>query len=202
MLVISPHPDDETLAAGGLIASQRRRGVEVVLVAVTDGENAYANGKGLGEVRRKEQSDAAAWLGVDEDHIVRLGLPDSDVVSHEGELVDRLLPLVTSETHIVAPWIGDFHPDHIACGRAAEEVARRKGATLTGYFFWTWHRGTPDVLEGLDLRSFHLSPEMLEAKLEALHCHRSQLVHESGEPILPESLLDPAKRLFEVFLIS
>jgi LmbE family N-acetylglucosaminyl deacetylase len=202
MLFISPHPDDETLAAGGLIAAQRRGGAEVVLAAVTDGENAYTDSHGLGEVRRREQVDALNRLGVEEDKIVRFGLPDSGVTAWANELVALLLPQVSRETHIVAPWVGDFHPDHIACGRAAEEVAKQTGATLTSYFFWTWHRGSADVLDGMDLRLFPLSDELLETKLDALRCHRSQLVHESGEPILPESLLDPAKRPFEVFLVS
>ncbi len=41
ILLLAPHPDDETLGAGVLVASLRRGGVEVKVVAVTDGENAY-----------------------------------------------------------------------------------------------------------------------------------------------------------------
>jgi LmbE family N-acetylglucosaminyl deacetylase len=202
ILFIAPHPDDETLAAGGLIAAQRLRGVEVVVAAVTDGENAYSDSFGLGEVRRKEQVDALARLGVNEEQIVRFGLPDSAVSLHEDQLVQRLRPFVSQDTHIMAPWVGDFHPDHIACGRAAAEVALQTGAQLTSYFFWTWHRGSADVLDGKDLKLFKLNRGLLETKMEVLRCHRSQLVHESGEPILPESLLNPAKRPFEVFMAS
>ena len=41
VLVVAPHRDDETLGAGGLIAAQRSRGIEVRVVAVTNGEMAY-----------------------------------------------------------------------------------------------------------------------------------------------------------------
>ena len=41
-VVVAPHPDDETLAAGGLIAALTSRGIPVTVVAVTDGEHAYA----------------------------------------------------------------------------------------------------------------------------------------------------------------
>ena len=58
MLVVAPHPDDETLGAGGLIAYQRSRGVEVTVAAVTDGERAYADSRGLGETRVLEQAEA------------------------------------------------------------------------------------------------------------------------------------------------
>lgn len=206
MLVITPHPDDETLGAGGLIASQRARGVSTVVVAVTDGENAYPDAypgeRELGALRCVEQQMALQHLGVAPAEIHRLRLPDSDVAAHEHDLIQRLLPMASSATHIVAPWKGDFHPDHEACGRAAEEVARRTGASLTSYFFWTWHRGSAETLSGLPLRSFALDPRFAAAKARALACHRSQLVREHGEPILPESVLGPARRSFEVYLPS
>ncbi len=202
VLVIAPHPDDETLAAGGFIAAQRLSGQEVTIAAVTNGENAYSNFPGLAELRAQEQTKAVRRLGVDESKILRFGLPDSSVAAHKEDLVSLLLPLASAKTHIVAPWQHDFHPDHEVCGCAAAQVARLTGARITYYFFWTWHRGTPALLESLKLVSFPLSKELLAAKLDALSCHHSQLFHELNDPILPDSLLDPAKRPFEVFLIE
>jgi LmbE family N-acetylglucosaminyl deacetylase len=115
-------------------------------------------------------------------------------------LIERLVSRVSPETHILAPWTGDVHPDHEACGRAAAEVARRSGATLSYWIFWAWHRGDPDRIGKLHMRSFALTEDLLRAKTDALLCHRSQLAHESGEPILPEDLLAPARRPFEVFV--
>jgi LmbE family N-acetylglucosaminyl deacetylase len=202
LVMLAPHPDDETLGAGGFIAAQSRHSRDVVIVAVTDGENAYGYDPDLAKIRQSEQRSALARLGVSAENIVRLRLPDSYVASHETRLVDQLLPFVTKDTHLLAPWRGDFHPDHEACGRAAECVARRTGAVLTSYLFWTWHRGAIASLDGLSLRSFPLSPQHLQSKSEALRCHRSQLTHDSGEPILPDNLLAPARRPFEVFCIS
>ncbi len=199
-LVIVPHPDDETLAVGGFIATQVAKGLPVKIVAVTDGENAYGGETNLGTVRRAEQMAALKRLGVNADDVARLQLTDSGIAFHENALVERLLPLVTRETHILAPWTGDFHPDHEACGRAAVQVAERTGAALTFYFFWTWHRGVPALLRDLPLRSLSLHPDQLRAKEEALSNHRSQLEHPSGEPILPDYLLWPARRPLEVFL--
>ena len=71
-IVVAPHPDDEVLGAGGLIADRRRRHVPVTVVAVTDGEAAYAGVEGLGSLRRNEQSKALARvLGVAESDIIR-----------------------------------------------------------------------------------------------------------------------------------
>jgi LmbE family N-acetylglucosaminyl deacetylase len=202
LVVLAPHPDDETLGAGGFIAAQILHGGDVIVVAVTDGESAYGYDPNLGKVRESEQRNALARLGVLAENIVRLRLPDSDVASHETYLVNKLLPFVSKDAHLISPWRGDFHPDHESCGRAAEWVANRTGARLTSYFFWTWHRGTTASLAKLALCSFPLNQRHLERKSEALKCHRSQLTHDSGEPILPDNLLAPARRPFEVFCIS
>ena len=201
-LVIAPHPDDETLGAGGLIARLRGAGVAITVAAVTDGENAYADTSDLGRVRVAEQTEALARLGVEEAQIVRLGLPDRNVSLHEDELVDALGRMVTPETHLVAPWPMDFHPDHESAGRAAARVAREHGLPLTYYLFWTWHRGDPSVLAHVPLRKLTLTKEERENKEHALRAHASQLEHADGQPILSDELLLPARRDFEVYIAS
>jgi hypothetical protein len=100
LLVIAPHPDDETLGAGGFIASQCSMGADVRVVAVTDGEKAYGEEPGQAEVRVLEQERALARLGVRPANITRLHLPDSDVASHEQQLVELLMPLqLKAEKH-------------------------------------------------------------------------------------------------------
>lgn len=198
-VIVAPHPDDETLGPGGLITTLRKRDVDVRVVAVTDGESAYEGALDLGPIRRSEQEEALQILGVGRDHIIRLGLPDRSVSEHETKLIDQLLPLTDVDCLLVAPWTGDFHPDHEACGRAAEEVSRQTGASLSFYFFWTWHRGEPEVLSGLPLKRLPLDSTAIRTKARAIRCHRSQLHHPSGEPILPDHLLGPMRWPFEVF---
>ena len=201
-VIVVPHPDDETLGTGGLIARLRSHGTEVTIVAVTDGENAYPDTAGLGEVREREQTAALARLGVGPDHIRRLRFPDSCVAANEQRLLDVLVTLISADSHVLAPSRGDFHPDHEACGRAAEAVAKIRQAQLTSYFFWAWHRGTPALLDEVGLVSFPLNESERAAKHDALLCHQSQLQHVSGSPILPEDLLAPALRPFEVYTPS
>lgn len=199
ILLVSPHPDDETLGAGAFLAAQRKRGTAVEVVAVTDGENAYADNAHLAATRRQEQDSALLTLDIQPSAIHRFGFTDSGIEARKEGLVDLLLPLITPVTQILAPWIGDYHPDHKACGWAAREAATLTGASLSYYFFWTWHRGTPADLIGLDLHSFRLNASLLALKLKALACHHSQLHRATGDPILPDQLLAPAKRKFEVF---
>ena len=200
-VIVAPHPDDETLAAGGLIATQRSRQIPVTLLAVTDGEAAYPDVPDLGRTRRMEQARAAEALGVERDAIIRLELRDSAVAESEAALADRIEACINSDTLLVAPWQRDPHPDHEACGRAAATAASRTGATLICYFFWTWHCFRPECLNGLPLRRLALSTDARSRRAKALTCHYSQLHRKDGPPILPEIFLAPARRPFETFVI-
>ena len=59
LVVVAPHPDDEVLACGALIAMHARQGGEVLVVAVTDGEASHAEVSALrpGELQRLEGAD-------------------------------------------------------------------------------------------------------------------------------------------------
>ncbi len=199
-LVLSPHPDDETLGAGGLIARLRGAGIPATIVAVTDGEGAYVNTQDLGDVRVLEQTEALRRLGVSGHMIHRLHLPDRHVSVYENQLVELLLPLVTAGMQLVAPWPRDFHPDHEAAGRAAARVAQLKDVPVTYYLFWTWHRGEPSMLDRLPCMRLSLSDLERELKLHALQAHVSQFEHADGQPILSPELLVPARRAFEVYI--
>src|ERR1700744_6486567 len=72
LVVLAPHPDDETLGAGGFIAAQCLDGRDVLVVAVTDGESAYGYDPNLGRLRESEQRNALACLGVPAENIIRL----------------------------------------------------------------------------------------------------------------------------------
>lgn len=199
-IVLAPHPDDETLGAGGLVAKLCRSAVPVTIVAITDGEGAYPDTPHLGEIRALEQTEALRRLGVPRSRIHRLHLPDRHISRYEKELADQLLPLVTGHMHLVAPWQRDFHPDHEAAGRAAARVAQLNDITITYYLFWTWHRGEPSMLDGLGITKLALSDLELKSKLHALQSHVSQFEHGDGQPILSPELLAPAHRAFEVYI--
>jgi LmbE family N-acetylglucosaminyl deacetylase len=199
-LVLAPHPDDETLGAGGLITRLCRAGVPVTIVAITNGEGAYADTPDLGRIRIVEQTEALHRLGVPANSIHRLHLPDRDVSAYEDVLVNLLLPLVTDDMQLVAPWPHDFHPDHEATGRAAARVAQQKGMPIAYYLFWTWHRGEPSMLDRLGTTKVVLRDTELKTKLHALQAHVSQFEHPDGQPILSPELLVPARRRFEVYI--
>jgi LmbE family N-acetylglucosaminyl deacetylase len=185
-VVVSPHPDDESLSSGGLVSLQRRRGLDVAVIAITDGEAAYPGRDPveLANTRRREQDAALHELGVDRADISRLGLPDGDVTAHEHLVEQALLERVQPGDLIIAPWTGDVHPDHEAVGRAARSAAANAGCITMSSMFWTWHARSPEALADVDVVALHLDDRDREARARAVDAHRSQFEHASGSPIL------------------
>ncbi|MDY7106688.1 MAG: PIG-L family deacetylase [Actinomycetota bacterium] len=209
-VVVAPHPDDEVLGCGGLVAHQRRRGVEVVVVAVTDGEAAYPDRRQeLAEIRRAEQRRALEALGVGADAVVRLGLPDGGLANLVAELTDELRAIVQPSDLVVAPWTRDHHSDHIACGRAATAAADEVGAEAVGTLFWAYHFTDPDTVERADdptgdgvsrFGRLDLDTELIERRAVALGCHGSQLPGgDVDDTVLDAGRLAPLDRNVELY---
>ncbi len=80
-IVIAPHPDDESLACGGLIAEACREGLRGKVVIVSDGAGSHPNSKAyppdqLRALREEEARRAAAELGLGPEEIIFLGLAE------------------------------------------------------------------------------------------------------------------------------
>ena len=149
LVVVSPHPDDEVLGAGGLIQVALSEHVLVEVVAVTDGEASHprstvATTLDLARVRSDESRAALSRLGWREPLITRLHLPDGDVSAHRDELDRALASILLPDDLCVAPWRRDGHPDHDVCGESAFAASRAVGARMMEYLVWAWHWADPD----------------------------------------------------------
>lgn len=132
LMVLAPHPDDESLAAGGLIQRALAYGVPVSVVFVSDGENNPWPQRWLerrlwigarqrvvwGRRRRAEAAAALEALGAGRASVYRLRWPDGGItlmlrrdapsmLAAVGELLERVQP-----TLLVLPDLVDRHPDH------------------------------------------------------------------------------------------
>jgi LmbE family N-acetylglucosaminyl deacetylase len=77
-VVLSPHPDDETLGAGGLLAATCATGQRADVVVVTDGSGSHPRSKAyppprLIALRQAEVEAAGALLGLEPDSVRHLG---------------------------------------------------------------------------------------------------------------------------------
>jgi len=90
ILILAPHPDDETIGCAGIIQQAIAVGARLEVVYMTNGdhneisfivyEKRLTLRKGefihMGEVRRKEAINAMKQLGLSEDKLIFLGYPD------------------------------------------------------------------------------------------------------------------------------
>src|SRR5580693_83050 len=97
LVVVAPHPDDETLGLGATIAQLVASGVDVQVVSVSDG-GAARPGASLSEqlrletTRKHELRRATGVLGIAPP--ISLGLPDGRLADHEDGLTDTLVNIL------------------------------------------------------------------------------------------------------------
>ncbi len=185
MLVLAPHPDDESLGCGLLLAERWYRGLPTHVACLTDGAASHPGsrdwpGPRLAALRRDELSRAVrclggdpvrdiTWLGHPDAGLHRLHAPGGDLARDLTRLVDSL-----GAGAVLTASSDDPHCDHVACAEAARRIAaQRPGLRLWSYAVWSrWHgwSGGTEVA-GLQLDLPHRRP----AKRAAIHAHRSQM---------------------------
>ncbi|PPT95937.1 PIG-L deacetylase family protein [Xanthomonas arboricola] len=210
LVVVAPHPDDEVLGCGGLIAAAHAAGMPVLIIALTDGEQAYPDEPGwrpqvLGPARRLELEAAARQLGVVPGALTHLALGDGALAVCEARMAAALGDLITAQDMVLVTWERDGHPDHEAASRATHAACKAQSAQRLQYPVWAWHWSRPEdgvFADGTAVR-FDLSPAVRSAKQRAIACFATQLGHCTpavAEPILPPSVLERFARPFEVFI--
>lgn len=210
LVVVSPHPDDEVLACGGLMAATQALGLPVVVVSVTDGEACYPSQAGwspqrLRRTRQQELARALDCLGLaDGDHHA-FHVDDGAVAASEAALATRLLSLLRADDLVLGPWRLDAHPDHEAVGRACALAAASRGCTLREFPVWGWHWLDPQDAPRAwaPATRFPLSAEMMQRKRAAITQFSTQLGAVDGldcDPILPPTVVQRFERDYEVLI--
>ncbi len=185
VLVVAPHPDDESLGCGGLIAEAARLDAVVHIAVVTDGAGSHA-GSGthrpemLRQLRRDETLGAAAVLGVPSARVSFLDLPDGHAPLHgaaaeaAGRRLASLARGIAAGT-VLTSWDYDTHPDHVAAHRYAAVAAREAEASLFSYPVWAWMLPRRTLMPDVRWTGFSLDiGPHIAAKREAVLKHRSQ----------------------------
>lgn len=198
ILVVAPHPDDESLGCGGLIAASVRSGERVHTVFVTDGGASHRNSASwtrtqLAARREEEALEALKRLGAERSARSFLRLPDADMPSpnssaymvakaHLTSILRHLSPAL-----VIVPWRRDPHCDHRDSWALVMDSlsAADHSCEILEYAIWLDELGLqedrprPSEMERL---SFDIS-DVMDAKRHAVRAHRSQL----GELIADDS---------------
>ncbi len=117
LLVLAPHPDDEVIGCGGLVALHLRDGRQVRAVIVTNGAEA-----GEAKIREEESRRGLRILGNVEAEF--LHFPDRRLADELDALKTRLREMLAAfkPDLIAVPSPVEIHPDHAALARAFCEL--------------------------------------------------------------------------------
>lgn len=123
VLILAPHPDDETIGCAGIIQEALAKNANIHVVYLTNGDhNEFAfivyekrivlsqkEFIRLGEVRRKEATKAMKLLGLDESELVFLGYPDFGTFTMFKDFWQENIPFQSWLTRINnVPYKEDF----------------------------------------------------------------------------------------------
>ena len=137
IVLVVPHPDDETLGCGGLVQKITTAQLPFTIVMVSDG-----NRRGKKVRRRGEVIRAMAHCGLRDDQFVFLDFPDGklastpeihDALKHQLEALAPTMVIVTDPE--------DIHDDHAVLGVVVEQLCEHiKSIQQVWGFLIHYHR--------------------------------------------------------------
>ena len=207
VIMVAPHPDDEVLAAGGLLLRFAQSGHRVRIIAISDGEASHQNSsewprERLVRERPRESRCALQCLGLGAE-VVRLGLPDGALAASGRSMAEGVARQCRPGDLLMTTWRGDGHPDHAATALACEIAAVQSYARLIEVPVWAWHWAKPNDprLPWERARVHPLDRETVRRKQLAVQQFHSQLSTDTSTgqpPILRASTVQRAARPFEI----
>lgn len=198
LAVVAPHPDDETLAAGGLIFDLNRAGWRVTIVVVTDGAASHPDVRNLSALREVECRRAVRQLGVS-GRPTFLRFPDGEAQSNVGDVAAALRQALANVDLVVAPRADDGHSDHEATAQAIEMALDASGPPLLKYAIWGWEQLDAAQLNVDAAVTFRPTAEAMRAKRRALRHYQSQTTARYGRTIVGDAVLRRHNSATEVF---
>lgn len=174
ILVLAPHPDDESLGCGGTVKLLTQAGMQVDVILMTRGENGLDAPsqqpapvhEQLAATREREVRAACEVLGV-RDVQFMTGI-DGGLI-HQPHLVKPLASLLQAGNYqrIFAPWYGEAHPDHVATFRLMQRALAESSLRPAIWLYEVWTPLVPTDHVPIDAT--------MAAKRAAIEQHRSQL---------------------------
>lgn len=182
LLIVFPHPDDETFGKAGTIALHTKAGNPATLVCGTLGQMGrnmgkpfFANRETFPAIREHELRDACQVLGIEDLRLLRLRDKTLEFEDPEG-LADKVEEVIreVKPSRIMTYYPGHgVHPDHDALAAATiRAVARLPREQRPVVQASAVTRNAREVLGPPDLE-VDVSP-VVDIKLDAYRAHRSQ----------------------------
>ncbi len=218
-VVVAPHPDDESLGCGGLLALLAAAGHPAHVIVMTDGSRSHAHSPSfpaarLAALREEETIEAVAALGLPA-HAVQFlrhpdcGLPAAGTPAFDEAVAQVRQALVAlAPATLLVPWRRDPHCDHAATWRIVRQAVAERPAPLRWleYPVWAWQQpGSESAPRPEDGRAWRLDiTPVVARKARAIARHRSQrgvlIRDDPGGFVLQPEMLAHFARPWELFI--
>ncbi len=187
VVVLAPHPDDESLGCGGLIAMLADEHKKVFVIFITDGSFSHPNSKKypvdkLAALRKAEAVAALKELSVDESNIFFMNkkdraLPNFDEIGFNKnsqelkQVIDNCKPDL-----VLVPYEKDPHPDHRTTWQMLMNVRTSNTQfSILEYLIWLYNLGEEkDLPEQQAEWLFADISHYIKQKQKAIYKHVSQ----------------------------
>lgn len=185
VLLLVPHPDDETLGCGQAIAALTDAGVRVQAVLITDGSSSHPRSSRWPAARLaalRAQEFRRAWrhlTGARQPEPVMLRYRDCNAPGNPQQrqvACNTIGRLISHHTGAIwATWSGDPHVDHVRTAALAAQLQARH-PRLHRYAYPIWGRFDPQcrVPPAKDM-ALVACPHLQRRKAQALAAHASQM---------------------------
>lgn len=192
LMVIFPHPDDETVMAGGLLQRARSLGWKTVVVTLTEGDEGklhiHANGRSIREIRRHELERSTHLFGVHHTHLEIF--PDSKLREKRSAWKKKIHEFIKQyDPEIVVTYDhsgNSGHPDHVVVSIELKNIISKIKSQNRPLLLWSTF--PKDLLDRLDhisrkgVSQFASKPTYLLSlsfseyltKIRAIKAHKSQ----------------------------
>lgn len=183
VLAIGAHPDDIECACAGTLAKCVKRGDEVTVCHLSDGDLGHViiPPDELREMRKKEAKTAGALAGI---NVIWGGFHDLDIFADNREARDKVVQVIRDidPDFIITQNPDDYMPDHTATAKLVFDASF--AATLPNYPGNNGRcaRLVPiyymDTLAEVNFKPMEFVDitEEIDLKLRMLNCHESQIV--------------------------
>jgi len=195
VLLVGAHPDDNDFGAGATVAKAARQEAKVIYLIATSGQRGSSDHnmtpEKLSDIRRKEQRDAAGFLGVREVHFLDYVdgelVPDMRLKEQVVFYIRRYKPDIVFTMDPSFFYFKDYgfvnHSDHRAIGEATLDASYPLARDLMSFPEHAQAGLEPHKVKELLLHSFVPEnanfyvdvTETFDDKIKALALHKSQV---------------------------
>lgn len=162
ILIVAPHPDDESIGAGGLLAMYPNQCIVVVMTDGRYGNDSFSQEEMI-KIRQTEFENAMNAGGII--HWNMQGNEDGSLIANK-QAFDHID--ISGYTYLLLPNPADHHSDHTACYKYFMEKVAKAGKSIK-VLAYEVHNPLSEVSMHLDIT------DVINKKKEMISCYSSQI---------------------------